>query len=437
MALGGGTWTSQNKTLPGAYINFSSLASASAVLSDRGIATMPLELNWGPVDEVFEISAEDFYKNSMAYFGCAYTDDSLKGLRDLFKNATKLFAYRLNGNGGTKASCTFATAKYPGTIGNKLSIVVQTNVDNVEMFDCYTYLDKEEVDKQTVYSASDLVDNEYVDFDQDATIVLTASTPLSGGSDGTVSGSAYQDYIDKIESYSFNTMGVAVTDNVIKALFVAFCQRMRDERGIKFQLVLHDYEADNMGVINVDNDTEDDGWPASSAVYWVTGAQAGCLVNKSVQNKKYDGEFTINTDYTQSELSAAILAGKFVFHNVNGVVRVLDDINSLVTTTDTIGEIFKSNQSIRVIDQIANDVAVLFNTRYLGIVPNDADGRISLWNDICKLLQTLEDLRAIEDFDTSSVAVAQGDTKKSVVCNITELSIVNAMSKLYMSVIVA
>lgn len=44
MALGGGTFVTQNKTLPGAYINFVSAAAASATLSDRGIATMPLEL---------------------------------------------------------------------------------------------------------------------------------------------------------------------------------------------------------------------------------------------------------------------------------------------------------------------------------------------------------------------------------------------------------
>ena len=38
---------SQNKILPGTYINFVSVASASPVLSNRGIVTMPLELDWG------------------------------------------------------------------------------------------------------------------------------------------------------------------------------------------------------------------------------------------------------------------------------------------------------------------------------------------------------------------------------------------------------
>ena len=42
MALGGGTFLVQNKILPGAYMNFVSVANASATLSDRGIATIPL-----------------------------------------------------------------------------------------------------------------------------------------------------------------------------------------------------------------------------------------------------------------------------------------------------------------------------------------------------------------------------------------------------------
>ena len=46
MALGGGIYVAQNKVLPGAYINFISKAVATASLSDRGIVTMPLELDW-------------------------------------------------------------------------------------------------------------------------------------------------------------------------------------------------------------------------------------------------------------------------------------------------------------------------------------------------------------------------------------------------------
>ena len=115
---------------------------------------------------------------------------------------------------------------------------------------------------------------------------------------------------------------------------------------------------------------------------------------------------------------------------------MLEDINTLLTLTDTKGEVFQSNQTIRVCDQIANDVAVLFNTRYVGTVPNDASGRASLWGDIVKLIQELEKIRAIENFDTDSVTCEQGDKKKAVLCTINGLNIVNAMSQLYMSVII-
>lgn len=64
MALGGGTFLVQNKELPGAYINFVSAASASATLSDRGIATMPLEMDWGISGEIFEVTNEDFRKTA-------------------------------------------------------------------------------------------------------------------------------------------------------------------------------------------------------------------------------------------------------------------------------------------------------------------------------------------------------------------------------------
>ena len=306
MALGGGIWAVQNKVLPGTYINFSSVAKASATLSDRGYAAMPLMLDWGPDSTVFTVTNGDFQKNSLKIFGHAYTDDALLPLRELFQYTQTLYAYRLNG-GGAKAACTYCTAKYSGVAGNKLYVVIAANADNSSLFDVSLYYDTTLLDTQTVAAATALKDN---------------------------------------------------------------------------------------------------------------------------------GELTVDVDRTQAELEAAIKAGRLMFHNVNGDVCILEDIDSLITVSDTKGDVFKSNQTIRVCDQIANDTAVLFNTRYLGTVPNDAAGRIALWNDICKLHQDLESIRAIEDFDPDSVTVEQGDTKKAVLCTVKDLNVVNAMAQLYMSVII-
>ena len=432
MALGGGTFTAQNKVLPGAYINFVSLATASATLSDRGIATMPVELDWGVEGEVFEVTNADFQKNTLKNFGYPVDHEKMKGLRDLFKNIHTLYAYRLNG-GGVKASNSIAEAKYCGVRGNDLKVVVQKNVDDESMFDVKTLMDNTVVDTQTVASAATLVANDYVTF-KNGELTVTAGMPLEGGTNGSVDGSSHQAYLNKIEAYSFNAMGVVATEDSIKGLYEAFTKRMRDEMGVKFQAVLYNKAADYEGVVNVKNNVT--GAAEASLVYWVTGIIAGCEVNASNLNKIYDGEFTVDVDYTQAQLSKAIQAGEFTLHRVGSDIRVLSDINSLVTTSDEKGEVFKENQTVRVIDQIANDIAVLFNTKYLGVVPNDAAGRTSLWADIVKHHEQLQDIRAIEAFNEEEVVVSMGDDKKSVVVS-DVVTVVNAMSKLYMTVTVA
>lgn len=434
MALGGGTFTSQNKVLPGAYINFVSLAAASATLSDRGVAAMGLEIGWGPTGDVFEITNEDFINNSFTFLGYAYDADALKPLRDIFKNATKVYAYRLNG-GGAKASNTFATAKYAGTRGNDITIVIAVNVDDNDKWDVSTYVDTTEVDKQVVASAADLVSNDWVDFDTTATLAATSGTALTGGTNSTVDSTAHQTFLSKLESYTFNALGYVGTTDTIKSLYVAYTKRLRDEVGKKFVTAIYSKAADYEGVVNVKNAVTDAGADTSSLVYWVVGLLAGMAVNASATNNVYTGEYTPNTSYTQAQLEAAINAGEFTLHNVDDTVRVLTDINSLTTTTDEKGDVFKSNQTVRVCDQIAMDIAALFNTKYLGNIPNDASGRASLWLDIVKHHEDLESIRAIEDFDEDDVVVEQGNTKQSVVVT-DAITVVNSMEKLYMTVTV-
>lgn len=432
--LGGGTFTAQNKKLPGTYINFASASRASASLSDRGIVAIPLLMDWGAADEVFEVSNEKFVNNSLKIFGYDYSHDKMKGLRDLFKNTKTLYAYRLNGK-GTKATNTYAEAKYPGIRGNDLKIIISKNVDDETKFDVKTVLEFKEMDVQTVKNSSELVANDWVTF-KSAELQETASIPLASGTNGTeVTTSEYQAFLNAIESYSFNALGCPVEDSKINELFVTFTKRMRDEVGAKFQTVVYRKPADYEGVISVENEVTDDVNKAS-VVYWTTGAQAGCAVNKSLTNTAYDGEFKIKVDYTQSQLADALESGKFIFHNVTGEVRVLEDINTFTSVTDEKSIDFSNNQTIRVIDQIANDVAALFNTKYLGKIPNNASGRISLQSDVVAIHRALEDIQAIENFSADDIVVAQGDTKKSVVLT-DKITVINAMSQLYMSCVIS
>ena len=87
------------------------------------------------------------------------------------------------------------------------------------------------------------------------------------------------------------------------------------------------------------------------------------------------------------------------------------------------------------LDQIGNDIASLFGNKYLGKIPNDEAGRVSFWNDVVTYYRKLETMRAIENFQAEEIVISKGEDKKSIVasCPVTP---VNAMSQLYMTVIV-
>lgn len=430
--LGGGTFTKQNKVLPGSYINFISTQSVGTNMGERGVAALGLELDWGIDNEIIEVTSEQFNKEATKLFGYDYGHQNLKGLRDLFKNAVKGYFYKLN-SGGQKASNNYAIARYTGKRGNDLKIVIEKNIDNENEFDIITLFGNSQVDKQTVSQASELVDNDYVEFKKDATLIVTASTPLEDGTNGTVTGQSHQDFLNKIESYNFNTLGCLSKEKEITTLYIAYTKRLREEQGVKFQTVVYNNQANYEGVVNLKNSTVEED---TGLIYWVTGIIAGCNINNSNTNKTYDGEYTINNDYTQTELEECIQNGEFVLHKVGSETRVLVDINSLTKTTNEKGEEFKSNQTIRVLDQIATDIASTFNRRYLGKIQNNDSGRISLWNDIVSLFKEYATLQAIENFDSKEITVEPGNDKKSVLVN-SSVQIINAMEKLYMSVVVS
>lgn len=437
MALGGGSFLSQNKILPGTYHNVISKQRAFVNLSERGFVALPITHDFGLDGGVLTLTAEDFKESSLSLLGYDYAHEKLKPYREIFKKAHTVFVYFLKGSTATAASNDFAIANDKGERGNALKVVIQTNVDEPTKFDVQLYLDTVLVDEQkAVATAADLVSNTYVTYKNDATLAATAGTPLAGGTNGTVTPVEHQKALDEFEAYGFNTLVCDSTDAGIKGLYEAYTIRLRDEVGAKFQLVRYGAGSpDHEGIIVVHNKAVEG---EAKLTYWVGGASAGCAINQSNTNKTYDGEYTVDFEgaKTQVQLATLLKAGKYVFHRVGNDTNVLEDINSYVSFTPDKNEDFASNQVIRVLDQIAIDTAHLFNTRYLGRVPNDQDGRISLWNDIGAHRLTLQGLRAIENYNKDELKVDQGETKKAVVVNET-VNITVAMAQLYITTEVA
>ena len=95
--LGGGVFVTQNKTLPGSYINIVNASSVTSAIGDRGVVAIALPLNKS-VGKVIEVTRNDFYSPSSDLLGKRYDDDALIALREIFCHATKVYVYDLGTN---------------------------------------------------------------------------------------------------------------------------------------------------------------------------------------------------------------------------------------------------------------------------------------------------------------------------------------------------
>lgn len=438
-ALGGGTFLTQNKVLPGAYINYISVPRASNFFSDRGYATIGLELDWGATEEIITIEPSDLQNESLELLGYSFTDDKMKPLRDLMQGAKTLYLYRLNDEGGEKATATIGnltvTAKYKGIRGNDIQIIIEKDVDG-DSYLVTTKMGDATISQESIKKLSELKENKVVNFSSSGEEVETsAGTKLTGGENGKVIGESHSRYLEAIEKYDFNVIGYAGTDETIKLLYKEFMRRMREDEGVKFQLVVYQMklaQANHKGLINLFNKATDDDNEAA-LVYWLTGQEAGCPINRSLTNKLYSGEYEIDTKYKKREAEQAIKNGYFFLYERNNEVRVLEDINSFTEFTLYQNVDFSKNQIIRVLDQRAKDAAIIFNKFFLGNVQNNTDGRIGYWNELVRHAGTLSELGSIEDYESKDTTVEKGHEKDAVVVH-DYLMPVMAMQKLYMEI---
>lgn len=430
MSLGGGSYIIENKVIPGAYINFVTTKRGSVTFNERGVGVLAMELDWGSGIVIAE--RESIREDSKKLFGYDYDNRNMICIREFFRHADKLIAYNIN-SGGRAATFVYGAAAKEGARGNDLTVVISENVDSAGKFDVDVYLDSELVNSQTIAAGNEYVKNDFIEWKNTTTEIVKGTYKLSGGTTGNMTGSVITNFCKAIEEYSFNAVAVLVDDEDIEEVMIEFTKRMREEKGIKFQCVTLNVNGDHEGVVTVYNGSNRSGYPGYYILAWVCGALAGCPINESLTNMKYDGELEIATNGADSAVERAVKYGYFLFHKVDGETRVLKDINTFRSFTESKGAVMQNNQTVRVCDQIAADVAALFCQYYIGKVPNDKAGRNSLWSELVKYHENLMAIRAIEDFDEEDIEVSQGEDKTSVVISETILP-VNAMDKLYMKV---
>ena len=435
--MAGGTWTTQNKVRPGVYVNVETNGGALGTVGSRGITSLALTLPWGAAKVITPIIAgEDTFKT----LGYEITAPELLLLREAFKRARTVLLYKLDE--GVKATVTIGalvpTAKYGGTRGNSLKVVVQTNIDDSSKFDVKTLLDNAVVDTQVVANIAGLKANDWIVWGGTGALTASAGAPLVGGANGTVTNADHTAYLAALELYDFQTVALTSTDNALKAVYAAFVRRLRDSEGKKVQAALENYPvADFEGVISVKNGVVlSDGTilTAAQATAWVAGASAAAEMNESLTYSAYDDAVDVAPRFTNTQIEAALKAGEFVFTpSVNRAV-VEQDINTFLSYTPTKGKQLHKNRVLRVLDGIANDLKRIFESFYIGKVSNNVDGRALFRKEAVIYLDNLQSISAIQNFDAQTdITVLPGVDSDAIYVE-ANIQPVDSIEKVYMKV---
>ena len=82
--MAGGIWQSENKTIPGVYINVKSQPAVTANVGDKGVVAIAKALSWGPVGEVMEITPG---QDVTPFIGYDISTEQAQFLREMMKGS--------------------------------------------------------------------------------------------------------------------------------------------------------------------------------------------------------------------------------------------------------------------------------------------------------------------------------------------------------------
>lgn len=445
--MAGGTWTAQDKVLPGVYINFDSNNAQPQGIGTRGTVAICEPMSWGAVGQIQMVTAGE---DTTPFCGYPISDPNALFLSQIFlgtdstDGAATVLLYRPAATSSKQATATIspltATALYPGARGNDITIVVTALTEPESSYLVQTLVDGTVVDEQTAATVSDLVANAWVTWSGDGSLAANTGTALTGGADGTVETTAYTSFLTALEPYQFDVLIYDGSDPTTQSAMVAFVERLNVEDGKACQLVASGLTTpDSQYVINVGSGVVLSGGTtltAQQATWWVGGAEAGALYSDSLVYAQYPGAVDVSPRLTKTQQIAAIQGGQLILTEEFGVVKIVKDINSLTTYTETLGSAYSQNRVMRICSAIANDIYKTFSTSYIGKVYNTVDGRALFQGAIVGYLLQMQNAGAIQNFTAEDVTVTAGQQPEAVVITVA-IQTVYAVEKVYMTVTVS
>lgn len=347
-------------------------------------------------------------------------------------------------DGSAKATATLgnltATAKYVGTFGNRLSVVITAGASS--NYIVQTLLDGQAVDSQDVTAISGLVSNDYIDWSGTGTLAVNTGVSLAGGTNGEAGLTNYSAFLDALELEQFNIVIYDGTNATARDAYIDFVKRLSNREGIKCQAVVSNAtpNPDSECVINCypHSLTLSDGsiLQPEELTWWVGGAQAGANVNESLTYVTHPNAVDFSPKLNSAAQEEAILGGQFALISNKGNVQVLTDINTFRTFAVEKGKAFSKNRVVRTVFGLCNDIYDVFSKNFIGAVSNDEEGRKALKGEIIGLMNRYQGIRALQNVEADDVTVLRGVDSDAVVIEI-YCQPVDSIEKIYINITIS
>ena len=443
--MAGGIFITQNKIRPGFYHRFTAQPSNKRLWGEIGTAALPLELDWGAPDMVMldaDGQENDFFR------AIGRGKDEVLLVREALKRAQRLLVYRVNA-GGAKATLDLspqpiqAQARYDGARGNDISVQLAEDQEWPGTYIMSTYVESVLRDEQRgLENAEELLDNDWVRFAGSGALTAAAGGQLTGGSNGMATANQYEQFLQALESWDFNSFALPKDDDALKVRFVDASKRFVETQGRLVQCIVPDCVANYEAVTSLKNGVVlQDGTviDKAAAVAWYAGAAAAAGAAHSLTYTAYDGATEPDARLNDTQVKAALRTGHVVFvaqKNEAGtpIAVVEQDIDTLTTFSPERPQAWSKNRVVRSLYHLVNSLTRVWHLYYVGKVDNNAAGRNLFKADLASMMRALEEQGALENFDAEEdITVKKGDSSDAVVATLA-VQPVDAMEKMYMTV---
>lgn len=402
----------ETKVRPGSYFNIQKKDRNSAAGIMNGVTAVIFKADFGPLNTVVELNAEDGYEKT---FGIGLTTDAIK--EAIAGGAKTIIACRV-GNGGTKGTINLKdtddedalsiTAKYPGE--KDFMVTVREKLSDSALKECIFYAGTAEFEKiefasgegeaEALVNALATSKNFKAELKENKGSAVLATVSQSAFTNGTNPETTTGDYSNafaQIEPFEFNTICLDTEDTEIHLLLQSFINRIFDagslaqavvaekqtidlETRIRHAAAFNDEKMNYVLNARVDEQgTVIDGYQTAARIAGMIGAvsSGSSLTHTVVSGFSEILEKLTNTDMISAEKRGCIVLS----YNKAKQVWIDNAINTLITPADHQDDGWKKIRRVKTRFELIRRINATTDD-LVGKVDNDTNGRATVISQI-------------------------------------------------------